>query len=272
MNTSFMTVGLSLAHELWVKKQTEKLEALLSRFDPHSDVSRFNCGEAPQSPVFWNLFQKSLHYYEETEGIFQPFLGHILSNLGYNESFENLKHRESQVNLAATTGSLDFGGIAKGWTGQTCFERLYGLGVSNGLIDAGGDIVLWGQNMNTPWIIGLASPATEAPLACLSFRIPAGIATSSTQKRQWQLGKNRFHHLIDPHTGTSSQSDCIQATVLAPSLTDADVYAKVLLLKGCVEGPAWVKEHRPDLAYITVRCDHKVLVSSNVTKYCSKIE
>lgn len=273
MNTSFMTVGLSFAHELWVKNQTEKLEKLLSRFNPNSDVSRFNRGETPQSPTFWHLLQKALFYFEVTEGMFQPFLGQVLSQLGYNESFENLNPiRQEQVKRAGTTGALDFGGIAKGWTGQACFERLYGSGVSSGLIDAGGDIVLWGLNNNAPWVIGLASPKMDTPLACLTFHISAGIATSSTQKRQWQLGEHHFHHLVDPYTRTSSQSDCIQATVLAPSLTDADVYAKVLLLKGCLEGPAWLKEHRPDLAYIMVRCDDKVLVSPNITNYCSKIE
>ena len=272
MNTTFMTAGLPEAIEPWIKDQVNRAEKIFSRFISDNEISLYNQGVAPQSVAFYSLLNQAIHFHQESEGWFQPFLGNHLCRLGYDKSFEKLSDVSSQQGTPKSTGKLDLGGICKGWIAHSCYQRLYAIGVYNGLLDAGGDIILWGKNNFTPWVVGINLPNSETPLAYLQFNTGAAIATSSTQKRKWSKNGTSMHHLIDPTTKLQSQSNCIQSTVIAPSLTEADVYAKVLLLQGCEKGAAWIQQHKPDLAYITVSNSGVSHFSSNLSHYCLDIQ
>jgi thiamine biosynthesis lipoprotein len=63
-----------------------------------------------------------------------------------------------------------------------------------------------------------------------------GAATSGTTKRAWAGG----HHLIDPRTGLPAVSDLSEVSVHAPTATDAEIFAKVALLLGSRDAPAWL--------------------------------
>jgi len=156
--------------------------------------------------------------------------------------------------------SVDLGGFAKGWSADQLSAMLRKEGVHTGAIDAGGDIVLWGCPPGG-WEIGVASPfAPDRDLLSLRTDGAAGIATSSRLKRRWrdESGAER-HHLLDPRTSLPAESDLVQATVLAPTLTEAEVYAKCLLILGSEAGIPWLRSRRPRCAYVAVREDGTVL-------------
>ena len=58
------------------------------------------------------------------------------------------------------------------------------------------------------------------------------VATSTTRKRVWTTGGEEAHHLIDPRTGAPSAGDLAYATVAAPSILEADLAAKLLIIEG----------------------------------------
>jgi len=68
------------------------------------------------------------------------------------------------------------------------------------------------------------------------------LATSSITKRRWTAGDGEHHHLIDPRTGTPSESPFRTVTVVAHSCVEADVAAKTALLMG-TEGLAFLERH-----------------------------
>jgi thiamine biosynthesis lipoprotein len=63
-------------------------------------------------------------------------------------------------------------------------------------------------------------------------------ATSGVTKRMWGPG---LHHLIDPRTSRPAQTDLREVSVLADTATDAEIYAKVALLKGSVDAATWLE-------------------------------
>ena len=67
-------------------------------------------------------------------------------------------------------------------------------------------------------------------------------------------------------------SDCVQATILSQSLTDADVHAKVFVIMRLSAGNKWFREQRPDLAFIAVGKKGDVLFSENLKDYCVNVE
>ena len=123
---------------------------------------------------------------------------------------------------------LDLGGIAKGWTADRAGKAISAL-VPWGIVDAGGDISAVGDLPSGGVEIGVEHPF-DAGVEVLRLAFTEGaLATSSTVRRSW--GPN-LHHLIDPRTGLPADTDVVQATVWANTCVDAEVHAKVALLRG----------------------------------------
>ena len=59
------------------------------------------------------------------------------------------------------------------------------------------------------------------------------MATSGTSVHRWQLADGRVtHHLIDRRTGYPAATDVVQATIVAPSASEAEMIAKSAVILG----------------------------------------
>ena len=312
MNTDFLVDGLSQDAAKSVQETVRQAESAFSRFVPDSEISRVNqsAGEwTSVSPLTYDLLRDAANAFQATEGLFNPFMGREVAALGYDRSFETLPAapqptfgmQETAVRsvlpgMAAATefllrqppldmdsqkqqvrlspfAAIDVGGIAKGWTAQRAADGLMAKGIRNGLIDAGGDVVLWGREpAQGVWGIGVADPlGSGEDIAEFWIEGLTAIATSSVVKRRWKNpGQAPAHHIIDPRTGVSASSDLVQATVLARDLSIAEQYAKCLLVLGAAEGIPWLGERRPDLAFVVVRGDGMIIHSDNLKGYAQE--
>lgn len=299
MNTDCATVGLPPASRAKAEAWFAFVEKNLSRFRPDSELSSLNRSAGRPFLASALLFQAlfaAQRYYEETEGVFHPYLGRVMEQFGYSASFESLafgspdKSAADAPTFPADDGqaparldprmmsivlregyAADLGGFAKGWSAEQLAAMLRKEGVRTGAINAGGDIVFWGVPPQG-WQIGVADPfRPESDLKTLRIGRSAGIATSSSLKRRWTdaAGRER-HHLIDPRRLTPGDSGLVQATVIAPTLTQAEVYAKCLLLLGEEKGVPWLAAKHPEFAYIAVRQDRTILRSDSLGSYLWK--
>lgn len=264
----------ALAELAQVAEWFEAWEARLSRFRPESELSHINASAGTPvglSPVMWEVIQASLQAARTSQGLVTPLILPALLAAGYDRPFDEMRGEdrpsalnpppvpdwpELELDPSAHTvrlpmGSrLDLGGIAKGWAAERTAERLATHGPV--MVSAGGDIALRGiRRRSTPWRIAVADPhAPERDLITLGLR-SGGVATSGTDFRRWTSGGAPMHHLIDPRTGAPSDTDVVSATIVAPSLEQAEAAAKVAVLLGSREGLAWI-ERRPELAGLLV--------------------
>jgi thiamine biosynthesis lipoprotein len=241
------------------------VEAELSRFRSTSALSRLNraAGHGPQviSPMLWTVLVAALDAAHESRGIYDPTILHSLERAGYDRSFDAIEpigpgarsaprvptfDSWRRVRLDDATRSvdlpgnlaLDLGGIAKGWTVDHVALALAPLGPV--LVDAGGDLRVVGTVDGEPWPIGVQESFTpERDRAIVRLRCGA-LATSSVGGRRWQRGDRMLHHVIDPRTGTSADSDLYAATVHAADAMTADVAAKVVLVLGSGDATAYL--------------------------------
>ena len=175
----------------------------------------------------------------------------------------------------ATDADVDLGGIAKGWTAQKMKNWLLADGVASGLLDAGGDLAVWGKSPeNGNWVIELANPfLPEEAIGSFTLHRDCGIATSSSLKRRWKNEDGEIaHHIIDPRIGWSTQTDYVQITLFTPNLTTAEVYAKCLFILGSKNGPQWIQKKLPDAAWIAILQDGSIEISPSLKTYCSNWE
>ena len=157
--------------------------------------------------------------------------------------------------LLPTGAQLDFGGIAKGWSADVALAR-YCSAFPGALINVGGDLrakggpqpgKLWAVGIRDPRLelAGQHDPATDLATALLSR---GAMATSGAVRRWWLRDGQRQHHLLDPRTGQpvplwiddrdgyydeqGSLPLIATATAFAPTAAQAEVAAKVALLRG----------------------------------------
>lgn len=229
-----------------VEEEFERLEAILSRFRPNSDLSRLNrAGQIIAPPDLERVIELALNARERTFGRFDPTIYNALYQAGYDRTFEEVSldgpnnNKEvarcgGRITINPPTGlieieegfQIDLGGIGKGYAVDRAIEILAVRGSC--LVNAGGDLAVRGD---LAWPIGVeGGPTLE--LTC------GAIATSGRDLRHWRRGGEERHHLIDPKTGRPAKSDLLRITVVASSATEADILAKTLFIAGEKEATA----------------------------------
>ncbi|MEP6694441.1 MAG: FAD:protein FMN transferase [Chloroflexota bacterium] len=229
----------------WIERMHERL----TRFDPNSEVSRLNLSRGrwfALSPELEALLRESLRAFELSDGLVNVAVLPGLLAAGYARDFasgptditdpppisalpEVLQLRPGEARLVVG-GSIDLGGIAKGWLADRVAEQLG----ENVLANLCGDLFArGGGDTGEGWPVGFG----DRTLLLKDM----GAATSGTTKRAWEGG----HHLIDPRTGRPAVSDLSEVSVLAATATDAEIFAKVALLLGSRDAPKWLEPRSP---------------------------
>jgi len=224
-----------------VEPEFGRLEALLSRFRPDSELARLNAaGELDAGAELLEVVALALDARERTGGRFDPTVHDALVAAGYDRSFAELDGsaaggpvpaggavRIEGMRIALDPGvRLDLGGIAKGWAVDRAVRELSTLGPC--LVNAGGDLAVSGVPAAGHWAVGLDTPAGPLTLGLAD----GALATTGRDRRRWRAGGEERHHLIDPASGRPADTDLLTVTVAAPSAVEAEVRAKALFLAG----------------------------------------
>jgi thiamine biosynthesis lipoprotein len=223
-------------------------EHRLTRFDPASELSRFNAtagARVPVSALLRELLSACLDAYELSAGLVNAACLPALIAAGYDRSITEI-HRHPAGGVGHAAGrpvpplpaileigngwaalspgcAVDLGGVGKGWLADTLCERF-----DNAAVNLGGDIRVRGAGLEARgWPVALCDGSVVESL-------DAGIATSGPSGRRWPGG----HHLIDPRTGSPARSLFHDVSVVAASALRADVLAK----GACLVGPALAGE------------------------------
>jgi thiamine biosynthesis lipoprotein len=223
-----------------------RLEALLSRFRPDSELSRLNeAGQLAAGPDLRRVVELALAARERSGGRFDPTVHDAVVAAGYDRSFEDvpaeadeggapgLRPRRTAAagDVVVTDSSLvldgvrlDLGGIGKGYAADRAAEILATAGPC--LVNAGGDLATRGGS----WTVGVET--ADGGELTLELSGSSALATSGRDRRRWRRGGRELHHLIDPRTGEPAESDLLRVTVVASDAVDAEVDAKTLFLAG----------------------------------------
>lgn len=268
----------------------EEWEQALSRFRPDSELNQLNRSAdriTPISRTLWEVLDAAFQAFEESSRLVTPVLLDALILTGYDRSFDQLAlngpavspspglplfsledierdPRTQSVRLPAGL-RLDFGGVAKGWAARQAASRLAQLAPA--LVSAGGDISVSGpRSGGNPWPIDVEDPlSTGGQLELLALHA-GGVATSGKDYRRWRQDGIWKHHILDPRTGRPSASDVLSATVIAPTLPEAEMAAKTVLILGSAEGLRWLEE-RPALDGLLVLEDGSLRHSTRWSRY-----
>jgi thiamine biosynthesis lipoprotein len=131
--------------------------------------------------------------------------------------------------------ALDFGGYLKGVALDRAAVILREQGVSNALINIGGNVMALGTKNGERWRIGIQHPRQPGPLATVALDDGEAIGTSGDYQRYFELDGKRYCHLLDPRSAapvTHTQSLTVLITPRPAAGTLSDAASKPLFIAG----------------------------------------
>lgn len=297
----FYALGTFIRLQTWGKEAPKALEEArsvvaevekrFSRFTPRSDAGTLEqtAGheEHPFSEESLFLFSKALEYARRTQGAFDPTLGALtrlweigtpeeripspeeireaLQTVGY-EDLHVFPERGTAL-LARKAQIPDFGGIAKGYAGDRVRDILKSHGISQGLINMGGNITVLGNKPGgAPWKIGIQNPLEPRGvfLGILSLA-DMSVVTSGNYERYFEEEGVRYHHILDPRTGYPASQELLSVTVVCEDALEGDALATGLYVLGLSEGME-LAENLEGVEALFVTSDRRVLGTSGIPK------
>ena len=223
----------------------EDVQQAMSFHDPESELSCLNrnaCGRSMKvSPALWRVLSEALRLAKLSGGAFDPTVGARLvqwkilpAPQARTPSHAAISWRDVRLLPGRRVRFhralwLDLGGIAKGYAVDVAVSILRRHGISAGIVNAGGDLRVFGSRIERVHVRHPVQPARLVPLADLS---DAALATSAGYFSEKRCGGRRVNALVNPlmHRPCSPRRS---VSVQAPTCLLADALTKVVLVHGC---------------------------------------
>jgi thiamine biosynthesis lipoprotein len=255
------------------EREVHTREERFSRFRASSVLSQLNRERRADNPELAALLCVALELRAGTGGAFDPTLGDALQAAGYDGTFQQVLERDTAVTRPAVgtpavrlagdsvlldgVGSVDLGGIAKGWAADVVARLLRDRGAERFAVDAGGDFVLYdaaGDEQRIElcaggYVVGIASGA---------------VASSSALHRRWRSDRGDMHHIISAATQLPATGPWVMTSVLAPDATTADALATALLADATLALPHL---GRCGAAALLIDGDGRCMMTSTLEQY-----
>ena len=234
-------------------------EAVLSRTAEGSELYALNASngetvECGADDILPALIETALAISEATDGAFDPTLAPVLDAWGFTKDLRRVPSADELAALLAHTGrdkvaleetadgysvalsdgaQLDLGGIAKGYAADLLRAQLEKEGVTSATLDLGGDVFVMGKKSDgSDWRIAVKDPGdTESYLGIVSAS-DAFIVTSGVYERYFEENGVRYHHILDPKTGSPAESGLVSVTVMCKNGAWADALSTACFVLG----------------------------------------
>jgi FAD:protein FMN transferase len=266
----------------------ERLEGLLSVWREGSDVTRLNAaagaGPVPVSRETRDVLTAAAQVSAWTEGKFDVTFGALAEVWKFDHDQDNrvpspaeiaerlprVDYRAVSVDDGAGTATIarpdvrvHLGGIGKGYAVDRAVAMLRAAGLTDFMIQAGGDLYVAGTAGGTPWRLGIQDPRGPAGSHFAAVELTdATFSTSGDYERFFEQDGVRYHHILDPDVGQPARG-CRSVTIVARDALHADGLSTGVFILGPERGMALI-ERLPDVEGVIVTVDNTVLVSSGL--------
>ena len=257
-----------------IEAELNKVDNSLSPFNNQSVITAVNQNKNPEvNEMFSDVFNLAEQVSQETDGAFDITVAPMVNlwGFGFKKGISPSKHkrdslrqivgykkvslRDGHVIKADKRIMLDCSAIAKGYGSDVVARYLRSKGITNFMIEIGGEIVTSGKSeKRLPWKIGVTKPSddslnTNQELETVLNVTDKAMATSGNYRNFYYKGGKKYAHTIDPKTGYPVQHSLLSSTVLASNCATADAYATAFMVLGIDKAKVVLQKHPELMAY-----------------------
>jgi len=151
--------------------------------------------------------------------------------------------------------TVDLNAVAQGYTVDVMAQRFAAAGLTNFMIDVGGEVKAQGHNASGQfWRIAIERPINTDPQPYAIAQLDnSAISTSGEYRHFVDRDGHRYSHTIDPRTGRPVQHSLASVAVVAATAADADAWSTALNVLGETEGYALARQRGVAALFITDR-------------------
>ena len=262
--------GSDLHEEIKVKMN--EFDHSLSTYKSNSIISRVNNNDSTVvlDHYFETVFNRSLEISEITNGAFDMTIAPLANAWGFGfknklepedipvdsllniVGYKKVKLFDNKVVKDDPRIMFDPSAIAKGYGVDVVADFLESKGISNYMVEIGGEIRVKGlSNKNRSWRVGIDRPIDDPEVKNREIQdilsLPNGAMATSGNYRQFYIKNGKkYAHTIDPKLGYPVQHSLLSASVIAPDCMTADAYATAFMVLG-FEKSKTIVESDPNL-------------------------
>lgn len=263
-----------------IDARLKQVNQVMSTYIPDSEISRFNKSTSLEpvevSDGFARVLSESIRLGELSGGKLDITVGPLVNLWGFGPDLrpETAPSDELIASTRARVGLkrlhlngtqlskdipnlyIDLSTTAKGYGVDVVAELIEANGITNYLVEIGGEMRLRGfKHTGELWAIAIEKPIFDPSgehRAVQQVIIPKdnAVATSGDYRNYFESNGQRFSHIIDPVTGKPINHNLVSVTVIAPSSMTADGLSTTLMVMGAEEGLAFAIKN--DLAALFV--------------------
>lgn len=253
-------------------------ENLLSRTVKGSDVYKLNNSNTTctVSDDTATIIEKAIHYGELSNGKFDISVYPVSSLWDFNndvipsqdeiaDALKNVDYQSITIhkNTVNTNGKkIDLGGIAKGYIADKVLEYFKQNNVPSGIINLGGNLVVWGDRDYT---LGIKKPFSNDEIIATVSLNNKSVVTSGIYERYIKHKGYIYHHILDPKTGYGCDTDLYSATIIGNSAVDCDALSTICILLG-LDGAKTLIENTDNFEAVFVDNNYNLHYTSGLTK------
>lgn len=287
MGTTYNIKVVATAEQVKTLQLQQKIDALLkqvnqemSTYIPDSEISRFNQSTSLEpvelSVGFARVLAESIRLGELSGGKLDITVGPLVNLWGFGPEqrpeivpsdeiltstrarvgLKNIHLDGNQLSKDIPNLYIDLSTTAKGYGVDVVAELIEANGITNYLVEIGGEMRLRGfKHTGELWAIAIEKPIFDPSgehRAVQQVIIPKdnAVATSGDYRNYFEADGQRFSHIIDPDTGKPINHNLVSVTVIAPSSMTADGLSTTLMVMGVEQGMAFATKN--DLAALFV--------------------
>jgi len=292
-------MGTEMAHKAFgrysaealraVENEAQRLERLLSRFLPESDISRINRSAGVRrekiSSETYEILLRAIECSVISQGLFDITVGPLVDLWDYkrtseppaNNKIEPVLHLvnyndleldavQKKAGLKNPGQSIDLGGIGKGFASDRFMEIFEEYGITSAFSNIGGNVSTLGNKPDgSPWRVGIRHPRLNALIGAVAVTGKAVVTSGDYERYFYDKEGRRFHHILNPITGYSAESGLVSVTVVADSAMIADAVATAAFVAGLEGGLALIEKY-PRTEAVLVDAKLEVYVTRGLRK------
>lgn len=244
-----------------VEDRLSHLVSVFSTYDPNSEVSRLNqnsdqlAGQMVNvSPELISVLVDARYINRYSMGRLDVTVGPLVNLWGFGPqkregvpSQAEIQERLDDIGMKfltidADTKSIrmdrplyiDLSSVAKGWAVDDIGLLLEAMGITDYLVEIGGEVRIRGKKPDSEWRIAIERPVMAVGKSAQRILAPGdhAVATSGDYRNYFEEDGQRYSHTIDPLTGYPIKHTLASVTVVLPTCSLADAWATALNVAG----------------------------------------